>query len=334
MTIAGSSLITLGARSDKARISAQDAHVRSVTRICREHVRIEFEHGAFPPSVPGQFLQVRCAGEARESVCSDEPPAGDPLERSGEGYTPFLRRPFSIADRVDRKEGRSTLTIISRAVGIGTRWLDRLSPGDMLNITGPLGRGFRLPASPTASVILVGGGVGIPPLLYALRVAAFRSYAEVTAIFGATSADLIPIRITTPPAVDGTPTSCLDAPGAAGSKVIVTTDDGSAGLRGRVTVGLDAWAARREDAGIREATVLACGPEPMLEAVARWTRERGIACQLCIERMMGCGFGTCLSCVVRVVDRARPTGWRWALTCCEGPVFDRDQLWHDMGGSA
>lgn len=313
------------------RVCASDATVTAVERICHEHVRIAFAHDAFPPSWPGQFLQIRCSDPPRPRAARGAGTAGaDPLGRGVELNTPLLRRPFSIADRVDHRDGESTLAIISRAIGVGTRWLDRLSPGDVLNITGPLGRGFVLPESSEASIVLAGGGVGIPPLLYLARVLAQHGHWHTTAVFGATSATLFPIARHAAPADDGTSRPCLDIPGAGGVPSIVTTDDGTLGLRGRVTDGLAAWARGQDAATLSRATVYACGPEPMLDAVADWTRARGVACQLCIERMMGCGFGTCLSCVARVVDRKRPHGWRWALSCSEGPVFDRDRLWHDM----
>jgi dihydroorotate dehydrogenase electron transfer subunit len=106
--------------------------------------------------------------------------------------------------------------------------------------------------------------------------------------------------------------------------LIVTSDDGSLGLRGRVTDGLERWAGRR--GGEAAPLVCACGPTPMLRAVSQLCARLGIEAQLCIETTMACGLGTCLSCVVRVHDAAREAGWRWALSCSEGPVFSRERL--------
>jgi dihydroorotate dehydrogenase electron transfer subunit len=105
----------------------------------------------------------------------------------------------------------------------------------------------------------------------------------------------------------------------------MATDDGSVGWRGSAVDALRAWHARH-GRGDRPAAVFTCGPEAMLKAVARTTRALGLSCQLCIERKMGCGLGTCLSCVVRVRDTSQAMGWRWALACQDGPVFDRDDL--------
>lgn len=216
------------------------------------------------------------------------------------------------------------LTVISRTVGPGTRWLEQLRPGDAVDTTGPLGRGFRIPPA-DVPVLLVGGGVGIPPLLYLARRLHELERRNVAAIFGVTQRNLLPIPLAAEPQCDGTPSLCYAWAGGASFALTVTSDDGSIGLRGVVTDALDVlWqAGRRHD---RPAGVLACGPDGMLRAVARWTRAAGLGCQLCIERPMGCGLGTCLSCCVRTRDAAIPAGWCWRLACTDGPVFDRDDL--------
>ncbi len=234
---------------------------------------------------------------------------------------PLLRRPFSIADRWD-DGSRAFLTVISRAIGRGTTWLDALRAGDELDVSGPHGQGFRLPRQ-SRPIVLVGGGVGIPPLLYAARELQARGMTDVTVVFGVTTGALLPLKLLCEPSADGAALVCLDLPGGAGYPAIVTTDDGTLGLPGRVTDGLAQYNARHAP-DAQTPLVLACGPEPMLAAVARSTRQLGYDCQLCIERYMGCGLGTCLSCVVRVYDATG--GVRWALSCQEGPVFDRDVL--------
>lgn len=285
------------------RACALDTEIVAHEAICREHCAIRVITERFPPSTPGQFLQIRCAHD--------------------DTSFPLLRRPFSIADRED--VGSTThLTIISRAIGVGTHWLDHLRVGETLNITGPLGRGYTLPADTKAPILLVGGGVGIPPLLYLARELHAGGYSDVTAIFGVMSHDLLPVRQTTKPTNDGTPTRCLELPGAAPYPAIVTTDDGTLGLQGRVTDAVARWHAQRP--ADTHAQIFACGPEPMLAAVAHQGRELGDPAQLCIEKLMGCGMGTCLSCIVKLPDQSRPQGWRWGLSCQEGPVFDRDVL--------
>ncbi len=312
--------------TDAARVvCALDARVIRNTALCREHVAIDVLAAGFPPSRPGEFLQLLCRDMEDESARAIEWKEGAlPLLHDPEWTqsTAYLRRPFSIADRWETAEG-SVLQVISRNVGRGTSWLERLAPGDLLSVTGPLGRGFSLPP-PDATVLLVGGGVGIPPLLYTARALHEAGHENVVAIFGATSADLLCVPLISTPAADGTPSRCALLAGEARFPAIITSDDGSAGVRGRVTDGMKAW--RRNARADKRPVVLACGPEPMLHAVAELTREWGAACQLCIEKHMGCGLGTCLSCVVRVRDAGRPAGWRWALSCSEGPVFERDVL--------
>ncbi|MEP0848038.1 MAG: hypothetical protein HRF50_14605 [Phycisphaerae bacterium] len=297
-----------------------------MSHVCREHVRVEFTLPHFPPSHPGQFLQVLCREPSSTSYAdADWPESGFPKLHSL-AWPPraaYLRRPFSIADHSVDDQGQARLAIISRAVGPGTTWLDGLARGADLNITGPLGQGFGIPADDRA-LVLVGGGVGIPPMIYLSRRLAELGRIDVTVIFGALSRELLPAGLRSEPSDAGDPRPCLALPGgAARYGAIVTTDDGSCGLRGFTTDGLSRWIDR--NAG-RPATVFACGPEAMLRAVASVCGGVGLGCQLCVERNMGCGLGTCLSCVVRVRDPGRPQGWRWALSCGEGPVFEAGQL--------
>ncbi len=313
--------------TDFVRRSALDAQVTRVESPCREHAEIEFVVPDFPPSQPGQFLQIDCG-----SAVSAEPRLHEwndgarPALQDREWGPPsaYLRRPFSIADRWSGPDGRVHMTILSRAVGPGTRWLDQLRAGATLNISGPLGRGFELPRDPAEPVLLVGGGVGVPPLLYLARILHERGHTDVTLIFGAMTRTLVPLRLTAEPDAAGRPAPCAQLPGSAPYPTIITTDDGTLGLRGRVTDALRVWKQQRGES-VR-AQVYSCGPERMLEAVAHLTRRHGDDAQLCIEKPMGCGLGTCLSCVVRVHDARRPSGWRWALSCTEGPCFPRDML--------
>jgi dihydroorotate dehydrogenase electron transfer subunit len=294
--------------------------------VCAEHIRLEVETERLPPSAPGQFLQLLCHEPPVEMARLLDWPEGTPPAVDHDNFATdqtLLRRPFSIADRWESEQGRSTIAIISRAIGRGTRWLEQLRAGDTLDITGPLGQPFRLPDR-QRPVLLVGGGVGIPPMLYLARRLHQQAHRDATAIFGVMSANLLPVPLVDTPATDGAPVRCLALPADAPYPGVVTTDDGSLGLAGRVTDAIERW---RNSARVdQKPLVYACGPEPMLAAVGKLTRALDMDCQLCIERMMGCGLGTCLSCVVRVRDAAAQQGWRWALSCSEGPVFDRDEL--------
>lgn len=310
------------------RVCGKLGRVIANAPICREHSEIELIVAEFPVSHPGQFLQLQCResiGRAPRSVAWEE--GGFPSLSGNRGLgrcEAYLRRPFSIANH--RQDGAGHhLTIISRKVGPGTTWLEQLAPGDHVSVTGPLGHGFEIPQSETP-LLLVGGGVGIPPTLYLARRLDELGRREVTAFFGATSRDLLPLRLAEEPATDGTPATCAELAGAARYPTAITTDDGSCGMQGVVTDALRRWHSREVDGARASALVFACGPDRMLSAVAGLTRELGLGCQLCIERHMGCGLGTCLSCVVRVRDASESKGWRWAQACEEGPVFDRDQL--------
>ncbi len=304
-----------------------EARVGSCRLLCGGHHAADLLLPAFPPSRPGQFVQLLCgpASDVRP-VAHDWPPDGFPSLADPDlcGPSPFLRRPFSIADRWTADDGSTGLRVIWRNVGVGTRWLEGLRAGQKLNVLGPLGRGFDIPQA-QVSLVLVGGGVGIPPLLYLARQLHDLGWTDVTTIFGIRTRAACFLHLLGEPARDGTPTVCVELPGPAGYPSVVTSDDGSLGYPGRASDGLLAWWGRRaEPRG--PAMVMACGPEPMLQEVARLTRKLGLDCQLCIERTMGCGLGTCLSCVVRVRDPRPARGWRWALTCQEGPVFPRDDL--------
>jgi dihydroorotate dehydrogenase electron transfer subunit len=311
----------------RSPICAVDARVVSRSAPCRDHVCLELELDARFDATPGQFLQISChapeAGADRvvEWRENDTRPQLGPWWHDRQA---FLRRPFSIADSW-RQRNTTHVVLISRAVGPGTRWLDRLAGGQTVNVTGPLGNGFSAPP-PTAQAVLVGGGVGIPPLLFLARRLHERGHALATLFFGAASADLVPVPLTQAPDRDAIATRCLRLFGDAPYPAVVSTNDGSLGTRGHVTDALSQWLSGRDATGLR---VFACGPPRMLQAVAALTRRWNVACELCIERTMGCGLGTCLSCVLRVRDRTRPAGWRWALACLDGPVFERDTLLDD-----
>jgi len=303
-----------------------NALIAAKTSVCREHTRLELVVSDFPKSEPGQFVQIRCNRSDEDAPRSLEyVSAGRPfLSQTGAfgDESAFLRRPFSIGDRWKDARGLTRLAIVSRTVGPGTAWLEQQSPGDAVNLTGPLGRGFRIPDE-DIPLILIGGGVGIPPLIYLARRLREQNKRDVTGFFGAVNGDLLPLSLSAVPSAGGIPEPCAEFGGVTRYPVAITTDDGSLGMRGVATDALRGWLEPRRG---RQGLVYACGPEKMLAAVADLTREYGLDCQLCIERMMGCGLGSCLSCVVRVHDDTREDKWRWALTCKDGPVFDRDEL--------
>jgi NAD(P)H-flavin reductase len=214
-------------------------------------------------------------------------------ERWGGGADerPHLPRAFSFARARPAGEGVE-LDFLLEAIGPGTERLGSLEPGEGLALVGPLGVGFEAPGE--SSAILVGGGIGAAPVL-ALEDELRAGGAEPTVLLGFRSA------------AHAEGATLFEGPQ-------VATDDGSVGRQALVT---ELLAERLDDdAG---ATVCACGPPPMLEAVRALCADRAIRAQLALESGMACGFGACFGCVV-------PTKEGYVRLCLEGPVLDADRL--------
>lgn len=218
---------------------------------------------------PGQFLHIKC---------------GEDL---------LLRRPLSICNVfVD------TLTVVFDVKGKGTQWLSQREPGDYINVLGPLGNGFNLP---DGDIIVVGGGLGSPPMLFA----ADSANSGVTAILGFRDASRVML-------VNDFKEVC-DA-------VYITTDDGSVGIHGSVVVPLEKLLKK----GGYDA-VLTCGQHAMEHAVAELCKQYNIPCQVSLEERMGCGVGACLVCACTIVKNGEENMSR---VCRDGPVFDAtDVVW-------
>ncbi|MFQ5430273.1 MAG: dihydroorotate dehydrogenase electron transfer subunit [Phycisphaerae bacterium] len=300
-----------------ARVSAQRA-------LCSEHFELTLAIEGFPDAIPGQFLQVQCrppcAAPIERPQRPDDSPCANPC---ADRALPMLRRPFSLGG-LRRAGTHIEIDIVARVVGPGTAWLDARRAGEPVNVIGPLGRGFSSPP-PGRSALLVAGGVGLPPIRW-LGETLCKQMVPCRAIFGARTRDLLPITLVAEPRGNGEFTPCLGGFSSHGLSAMITTDDGSCGLQGRVSDGLQRCLNRCAD---RDALfVYACGPEPMLRAVASLCRRYKVRCEVAMERMMACGMGTCQSCVVRVRDDSCAAGWRYALCCTEGPVFDAaDVAW-------
>lgn len=251
-----------------------DLTVREVEHLNARYVLLKLtdDRQALPEMLPGQFVEVRI----------DDSPST------------MLRRPISI-HYVDRDANE--LWLLVALVGDGTRRLGSLSAGDTLNCVLPLGNGFTMANRPDERILLVGGGVGVAPLLYfGERLKAMG--AVPTFLLGARSAsDLL----------------MLDRFQAIGT-VAVTTEDGSMGEKGFVT----------NHSLLQQATfdrISTCGPKPMMVAVARYAAQANIPCEASLENLMACGLGACLCCVEKTVDGN-------LCVCTEGPVFDtRRLLW-------
>lgn len=300
--------------------------VRNV-KLCDEHFLLHLWLDAFPPTRPGQFVQLACRDQAPQvdlheiTWSPDRPPQLSQPELMG--TEPMLRRPISLAGRHDLDEGVE-LVFIYRAIGTATRWLAGAKEGQPLSVLGPLGNAF--PVSPTKRfAVLVGGGVGIPPMLY-LAADLAGAGKQVTAFSGARTASLLPLKPNGPVPTQPRGEYCIEEFAERGARAVVATDDGSIGFHGLVTVAMDRWL---EAGAVDPAELVAysCGPEPMMRGLAELCAARGIECYLALERYMACGMGTCQSCVVKIADDT-PRGWSFKLCCTDGPVFPaRSVLW-------
>ncbi len=223
---------------------------------------------------PGQFVQVR---------------VDDRLD-------PLLRRPFSVY-HWDEKQG--IIEILFQVRGKGTALLARKRPGERLDILGPLGRGFAIPAEPGAA-LLVGGGIGAAPLR-GLAEKLEQSGWELTVLLGAADESLL------------ARTEDFSHLG----KTIIATDDGSRGIKGRVTNVLPLVA------GSTFKQIYACGPKPMLAALSSWAAANGLPIQVSLDEVIACGMGVCLGCA-HPVKAGAETGY--AKVCTQGPVFNGEEV--------
>ena len=268
-----------------------------------------------PLQVSGEVLSVRRVGayQLMPVIAPGIPELTRPghflaVQIGGPESSMLLRRAFAIYDVKDRGVYGGTVEFVFAVHGNGTAWLSGRRPQDRLDVVGPLGTPFRLPTTPVQAA-LVGGGYGSAPLL-PLATALRERGCRVDIVLGAGSADRL--------------FGQLEAKRTA-SSLIVTTDDGTTGRRGRVSDVLpDVLEKSRTD------VVYACGPMPMLRAVAEQCAERGIPCQVAVEESMACGIGVCMTCVLPVLGKDGRT--RMVRSCVEGPVFLADRVrWDDIG---
>jgi dihydroorotate dehydrogenase electron transfer subunit len=315
-----------------------DATVASNDPLCREHYRLRLRVSAaqaFPATRPGQFVQLGCrtpnGAMDMQALLGGEhawSPGQRPQLHQPElcGRLALLRRPFSLAGRGDDEHG-AWLDIIHRVVGVGTDWLSRLQVGDAVDLIGPLGNWFDLPAG-KARGLLVGGGVGLPPMFYLAQALQHAGW-EAVGFVGAMSRDLLAVTFdpAEPPDAQGQPRMSALEFARCGFPAVITTDDGSLGLQGRITRGLEMQLAQFSDEQAARTVVFTCGPEPMMHAVAKLAAMHDVDCQVCMEQAMACGMGTCQSCVIRVKSTGAPgRDWVYRLACTDGTIFPAEQL--------
>ncbi|PIE59061.1 MAG: oxidoreductase [Desulfobulbus propionicus] len=222
---------------------------------------------------PGQFVMLKCT----------------------DGYDPLLRRPLSIHD----KTTKGHLDLLYKVTGTGTRLLAQARPGSEIDLLGPLGRGFTY--YPEESACLIGGGMGIAPLLFLARAlqTVTNPRQDHTVLLGARDkTELEPL------ARDFF---------AMGYTVHLATDDGSLGHHGFISV-------LSEDFVSKAQMVFVCGPHPLMAVIAAQCHAARVPCQATLETHMACGLGACLGCTVQAFDTT------YRHVCTHGPVFFADEI--------
>jgi len=218
---------------------------------------------------PGQFVQVGL----------------------GPTWEPFLNRPFSVHNCT-----KTTLSLLYRVVGHGTRLLAQKQRGSILSVVGPLGKGF--PPTKRRQAVLVAGGIGAAPLYYLMRMLRAEGK-DVIFLYGAKTAAQIVLE---------------DEYRSLAREFYLITEDGTAGTKGLVTDLLP------QILGENEAEIFACGPNAMLRAVAQTAAEKKLPCFVSLEAQMACGVGACLGCVVATADG------NYRRVCADGPVFAAEEV--------
>ena len=212
----------------------------------------------------------------------------------------LLPRPISLCE-IRRAEGR--LRLVYRVAGAGTKEFSQMKAGDWLEVLGPLGNGFPMDEAEGKGAFLIGGGIGIPPMLELAKELAGRYGREhVTAVLGYRDSQLF-----------------LKEEFEPFAKVYVATEDGSIGTKGNV---LDAIRAE----GLTAKVLYACGPTPMRRPLKAYGGETGIPCWISLEEKMACGIGACLACVCQSKDVDGHSHVHNKRICKDGPVFLADEI--------
>lgn len=230
--------------------------------------KLVFEHGLRG----GQFLYIKC----------------------GDGH--LLRRPISVA-RTQRDEPEDTAALIFEVRGTGTKWLSQRKVGDKLDVLGPLGNGFDV--SQPGRYLLVGGGIGVPPLM---ECGELLKWPRVAVLGFRTKEKMFPDIV------------CRFQENC--EQTYICTDDGTFGRHGFVDGQVRAILEKDQNF----TAILACGPKLMLKSVAKAAEEFGVPCQVSMEERMGCGVGACLVCAIPMKDGAIKH------VCKDGPVFNAEEV--------
>lgn len=221
-------------------------------------------------ALPGQFVNLYC--------------------NEGESLLP---RPISICE-VDKEKG--IVTLIYAVVGEGTKGFSTFKNGDTIKILGPLGSGFTIDKGRN-SHILIGGGIGVPPLVELAK----RLNGDIVAVLGFATSPILVKELEN-----------------YGARVFVATESGQVGLKGNVIDIL-----KKENIG--GDMIYSCGPKPMLKAVSKWAEEMGIRAQISMEERMACGIGVCVGCTCKT-KKKEDKDWQNRKVCTDGPVFWSEEV--------
>jgi dihydroorotate dehydrogenase electron transfer subunit len=244
---------------------------------------------------------------AAPAIAAAAAPGQFVMVKVGASHDPLLRRPFSVFEVLRGNDGRpAEITLLNKRIGPSTSLIYAAQPGQIAACLGPLGRPFTL-VDPPAEAWMVAGGVGLAP--FAELAQALRAHGVISTLFyGARRSDEL---------------FYLDFFRPLGVELVLTTEDGSAGERGRIVAPLERRLAARQ-AGAAPVMIYACGPEGMLAATAKTAARFGQPCQVSVERIMGCGLGGCYSCVVPM--RGDDGMFHHVRSCLAGPVLAADKI--------
>lgn len=236
-------------------------------------------------------------------ACRDVAPGQFVMLRTGSRVDPLLRRPFSVHQAIVENGVITGIELLYKVVGSVTERMAGLREGDVLNLVAPLGQGFRLPDR-AKNVMLVGGGIGVAPLVYlgSWLVNSGIKPGDIRALIGGRNKEDV---------------LCADRFKDMGMAVYVSTDDGSLGEKGLVTVAMDSAIDR-----LKPDMVYTCGPHGMLKAVADICEKKDTPCQVSVETLMACGICACLGCAVT----KRNDDGSYMHVCKNGPVFGAHEL--------
>lgn len=203
----------------------------------------------------------------------------------------LLPRPISICG-INKEEG--TLRVVYRVAGEGTKEFSEMKEGDTLEVMGPLGNGFALKEE---KAIIIAGGIGIPPMLELAK----QLNVEKTVVLGYRTSTFLKDEF------------------EAVCDVKVATEDGSQGTKGTVIDAIEKY-------GVEGKVIYACGPMPMLKALAVYAEEHGMEAQISLEERMACGIGACLGCICKTKEKGHHTNVNNTRICKDGPVFDAKEV--------